>query len=145
MAETRKPIAIEDIIADDADNDSARPPKASKAAPKKQRLEVPFTQFRNHWLPMLQRMRARSALPLLIAIAYQLDMDRTVRTAITKKTWARLGDCTKDERKTMLRALGRVPDIVRLEFRLRSGPKYAAHKGKWFDRAPPRLVRMKED
>jgi hypothetical protein len=149
VAKVRKPIGIEDIVADSDDDDSAvaaRLHKAAKAAPKKRRSEVPFMKLRAHWLPMLYRARAESAMGLLAVIALQMDMGDVARTAITEKTWAKVGNRTggkrgtEERRRRMLRALGRVPDVVRLEFRLRTGSKYAAHKGKWFDRAPPRLV-----
>jgi hypothetical protein len=37
----------------------------------------------------------------------------------------------------MIAVLRRVPSIVRLEYRQRSGDKYAARKGLWWDIAPP--------
>jgi hypothetical protein len=37
----------------------------------------------------------------------------------------------------MIDVLRRAPSIVRLEYRQRSGAKYAARKGLWWDVAPP--------
>jgi hypothetical protein len=103
--------------------------------------QAPFSIFRLHWWLLLRRAKAKSAAELLSAVAYQMAMDQTDRTAITETTWARMGGRTRDERKTMLRALHRVPDIVQLKFSRRMGSKYAAHKGRWFDQAPPHYAK----
>jgi hypothetical protein len=124
----------DDLVADNDDEALSIP----KATPTKRRSKAPFAQLRLHWLPILRQKKAERAFPLLTAIAHQIDIGDTGRAAITSQIWAKVGDYSEQERRTMIRALRRVPDIVRLEFRLRTGSKYAAHKGKWFDRAPPR-------
>jgi hypothetical protein len=92
-----------------------------------------------HWLPIMQWMGATAGYPLLIAIAYEMAMRRKSRIAITADTWALAGHPrTYDQRRAVIAALKRAPSIVRLEFKQRIGSKYVAHKGMWWDKAPPR-------
>jgi hypothetical protein len=118
--------------------------RAEPVAKKKVRRppqENPFSQIPLHWLPIIQRARAEKALPLLIAVAYQMRMDRKPRTPITSKTWAHAGDPrSKAQRRAMIDVLRRIPSIVRLEFSQRTGSKYTAIKGLWWETVPARAV-----
>jgi hypothetical protein len=115
----------------------ARPAATAGSANSRPLKEVPFAQIFLHWL---QRARAASALPLLAAIAYEMDMRRKSKIAITADTWALAGDPrTARQRHEVLKALRLIPSIVRLEYRQRIGSKYVAHKGLWWSKAPPKV------
>jgi hypothetical protein len=93
-----------------------------------------------HWWPIIVRAHAVPAVPLLAVIAYQMEMNRRSWTSITLKTWARLRlgpELTKAQKHTMIEALWRIPSIVKLTFRQRTGWKYAAHQGVWWAKEPP--------
>jgi hypothetical protein len=113
--------------------------RATKPAAKtRNRQEYPFAQVPLHWSPIIQRARAESALLLLFAIVYQMRIGQKSRVPITSATWALAGDPrTEAQRRAALNALRRIPSIVRLEFSQRTGSKYAAVKGLWWDTAPP--------
>jgi hypothetical protein len=107
--------------------------------------ENPFAQIPLHWLPIIQRARADRALPLLVAIAYQMRMSRKPRVAVTSQTWRLAGDPrTEAQRRAMINVLRRIPSIVRLEFSQHTGPKYAAIKGRWWDTAPSPATKAEE-
>jgi hypothetical protein len=115
-----------------------------KTGGKKKSRRPPFTQIPFHWLPVLQRMKALGALPLLMAIAYQMQRGKAV-TPITPETWALAGDPrTEAQKRQMIDVLRRAPSIVRLEYRQRTGAKYAARKGLWWDVAPPQVGDVRE-
>jgi hypothetical protein len=115
-------------------NGRAQPESKVRRSPQ----ELPFAQVPLHWLPIVQHVRAERALPLLIAIAYQMRMDRKPRTGITSKTWARAGDArTESQRRAVIAMLRRVPSIVRLVYSQRTGSKYTAIKGRSWDHLPP--------
>ncbi|HZZ24296.1 MAG TPA: hypothetical protein VFE60_17680 [Roseiarcus sp.] len=118
--------------------------KTQKANGKQAKL---FSQIPLHWLPIIQRAKAFAAIPLLAAISCQMQLDEKSRITITKRTWKLAGDPrTEDQRRSVITALQRVPSIVRLEFRHRVGPKYIAHKGLWWSKAPPKdLLKAHED
>jgi hypothetical protein len=104
-----------------------------------ERLRVAFGRFRLHWAPMLRQARAEAASLLLGAIAFEMDQPwrRVPYMPLTAQTWAHLGNCSEQERRTMLRALHRVPGIVRLAPNNQSLlSKYTVHKGRWFDKMP---------
>jgi hypothetical protein len=138
----------DDIIADDADEFAAaandldapdarttKPKKESK--PRRSLSEHPFAMVPLNWLPLIEQQRADAGLRLLAAVAYQMKLSFKSRVAITEHTWELAGNPSKMRRRTMLRALRRLPDIVRLEYRKRSGSKYAAHKEPHWDAPPP--------
>ena len=119
--------------------DAAESGKPATKARRRPPQEEPFTQILLHWLPIMQRARAVSALPLLAAIAYEMRMRRKTRIAITAEIWELAGDVrTEAQRRAMINVLRRVPSIVQLEYRQRIGSKYVAHRGLWWSKAPPR-------
>jgi hypothetical protein len=98
----------------------------------------PFAQFPVHWLPIIIQANAFRAVPLLVALTYQMKLGHTLRVPITERTW-KLAGCShhsRAQRRAMLVALNRIPSIVRLEYRNRTGSKYAASTGVRFKCAP---------
>jgi hypothetical protein len=141
----KSPPLVDDIIADDAEEFAAaynsgatggratKPPKRASSKPKRVRSQHSFAIIRLHWLPIVERHKADVGLRLLAAIAYQMEFEPKHRVAITERTWELAGGASKMRRRTMLHALRRLPPIVRLEYRKRTGSKYAAHKGPEWD------------
>jgi hypothetical protein len=110
--------------------------KAAKPTAKVGR--PPFVQIPLHWLPIMQRAKAFPATPLLLAIAYQMFASDKSRVPITSEIWELAGDPRdKAQRHEMIQILRRIPSVVRLEYSQRTGTKYAAVKGVWWDKAPP--------
>jgi hypothetical protein len=110
-------------------------------AKTRKRNDQPFAQIPLHWAPIIQRAKAESAMLLLHAIAYQMRMNQKSRVAITSTTWALAGDPrTEAQRHAVIEVLRRIPSIVRLEFSERTGSKYAAVKGLWWDTVPSQAV-----
>jgi hypothetical protein len=155
MSKSRTSIIIADIIADPDEDDlvgandsTVAPPTTSRKVPRAaaRQLEMSFGMMRRHWVVILRWAGAdRAASSLLAAIACQMATGGPkVCTAITAKTWKWMGGCTKRERRTMFAALRLVPQIVRLE-RSHRGSNYVAHKGEWFDLAPPNSVKNASD
>jgi hypothetical protein len=106
-------------------------------SPKRSR-RPPFAQIPIHWFPIIIHANAFRAIPLLGAIAYQMKLACNSHIPITSKTWAFAGyPRSKDQRRAMLAALNRIPSIVRLKFKKRTGSKYVAYQGLRFDNAPP--------
>jgi hypothetical protein len=121
---------------------AARSPKARKRPPQVH----PFALIPLHWLPILRRCRAVAALPLLAAIAYEMQMEGRSRVPITSDTWAKAGGYFSEaQRHAMLNVVQRAPSIVLLKLSQRTGTKYAAHRGVWFDNAPPRVAEEGDD
>jgi hypothetical protein len=113
--------------------------RAGTARTIPERHERPtFGQLPHHWNPIIVRANAFRAMPLLTAITYQMGAGR-FRVLITSETWALAGSPrTRAQRRAMLAALNRVPSIIRLSLSDRTGAKYTARKGIWFNRTPPR-------
>jgi hypothetical protein len=47
---------------------------------------------------------------------------------------------TEQQRHAMIKILRRVPSIVLLTYSQRTGSKYAAIQGQWWDEAPPKVI-----
>jgi hypothetical protein len=111
-------------------------------ATTKQPERPSFGQIPHHWNPIIIHANAYRAMPLLTAIACQMERYHKSRIFITSESWALAGSPgTEGKRHAMLAALIRIPSIIHLEPRERPGLKYAVRKGIWFDRVPPRLVK----
>jgi hypothetical protein len=81
------------------------------------------------WFHLLDDENAMAALPLLLAIHNQMNLKKATSISITEKVWGVAAGSSERKRKTMLRALKRVPDLVRLEERHRLKSRYRAHQG----------------
>jgi hypothetical protein len=135
-----------------AARERGKPGAPKPAARSSRKLQAPFARIPLHWFPILRRARALTALPLLAAIAHEMAMrerrniDDRNRIPITEQTWAYAGaPPTEGQRHAMLKALHRIPSIVRFEFRQRTGSKYAVYKGIWWNTAPERPQIVKDD
>jgi hypothetical protein len=105
-----------------------------KAAFLKPRSKHPFVmQVPLAWLQILRDAQAMTALPLLLAIDNRMIVKRTSSVSITARIWAIAEARSEQERRTMLRALERVPGLVRLEKRKRLSSWYRAHRGPLWD------------
>jgi hypothetical protein len=113
---------------------------AKPSAKAWKRREHPFVQVPLHWVPIIQRAKAESAMLLLLATAYQMHMDQKSRVPITAATWALAGDPrTEAQRRVAIKVLRRIPSIVQLTYSQHTGPKYTAIKGRWWGKAPPQV------
>jgi hypothetical protein len=112
--------------------------KSEKQAFMKPRSKHPFIwRVPRVWLRILRDAEAWSALPLLLAIYNQMIVRKKPAVSITTKVWEVAEAHTRQERRTMLAALKRVPDLVRLEYRDRLGSKYRAGQGPLWDAEYP--------
>jgi hypothetical protein len=140
------------------DDDTGASIFAPETTPRKERTKVSFAKMRRHWSAMLVDAGVCQAAGVLLAeIAYCMDMDTggLDRIPLTEKVWEQLGRnyaplkegdrAMETRRRRALRSLGRVPGIVHLQFSNRTGSKYVARKGEWFDKAPPRSVKSASD
>jgi hypothetical protein len=106
--------------------------KAERQKPDfvKPRSKHPFIRRVPHvWLLVLDEAEAMPALPLLLAIGNQMNLRRRKAVLITARVWRVARGGTKAKRRLMLAALKRVPNLVCLEYRNCSGPKYRASQG----------------
>jgi hypothetical protein len=97
--------------------------KGRAPAPPKSKARTPFARIPLHWLPIMRRAHALTAIPLLVAIAHEMAMrerrniDDRNRIPITEQTWLLAGaPPTEGQRRAMLQALRRIPSIVRFEY-----------------------------
>jgi hypothetical protein len=112
--------------------------KCEKRAFMKPRSKHPFIwRVPRVWLRILRDAEAWSALPLLLAIYNQMIVRKKPTVSITAKVWEVAEAHTRQERRTMLAALKRVPDLERLEYRVRRGSKYRASQGSLWDAEYP--------
>jgi hypothetical protein len=112
----------------------------------KPRSKHPFIARVPHvWLLILDEAEAMPALPLLLAICSQMTVRRKKAVLITARVWNVARGRTKGKRKAMLTALQRVPSLVRLEYRNRSGSKYRASQGPLWNAEYPYPDRNSED
>jgi hypothetical protein len=103
---------------------------AKKRAFMKPRSKHPFIwRVPRVWLRILRDAEAWSALPLLLAIYNQMIVRKKPTVSITAKVWEVAEAHTRQERRTMLAALKRIPDLVHLEYRARLASKYRASQG----------------
>jgi hypothetical protein len=112
--------------------------KSENRAFMKPRSKHPFIwRVPRVWLRILRDAEASSALPLLLAIYNQMIVRKRPAVSITAKVWEVAEAHTRQERRTMLAALKRVPDLVRLDYRDRLGSKYRASQGPLWDAEYP--------
>jgi hypothetical protein len=81
------------------------------------------------WLRILRNADAMAGLPLLLAIANQMVIKKKIAVAVTAKVWEAAEADTKHNKRVLLRALKRVPDLVRLKYRKRMQSQYLASQG----------------
>jgi hypothetical protein len=104
--------------------------KSAQRAFMRSRSKHPFIwRVPRVWLRVLKNAKAMAALPLLLAIYNQMILRKKTAVSITSRVWAVAEAYTKRDKTALLRALARVPDLVRLEYRNRLRSKYRASQG----------------
>jgi hypothetical protein len=66
------------------------------------------------WIQLLRDGQAIAAWPLLLAICNQMRLKNALAVSITAKVWGVAAARSEQERRTMIQALKRVPNLVRL-------------------------------